>query len=361
MHIINNLSANASSIPTNDFVLALLGLIVTIIFMVGIYKYLDRLPHKGRGVFSPAKETYLAHLMTSLILVGISAAAWDIWWHRAVGRDSIFELPHIFLYSAALLAVIAGVYGFYKTRDKTWKKIAIAMLVVPVSAPFDNFWHILFGVEDLSRPISLSWSPPHVALSIAVAMALFFLIPIIIRGKHYGLRHFFGAITFGSIMGILFFLLMPFHPTEGAGQLLGFWGAGIFAGAFSGVYMLAQKRLGGKVDAIRSGMITILLGLFFIGKETAPGMILLPHDKPPTWLFIFAHFIPLVFLDLAKDRLKPPVRGAIAGAMYATILFGFSRVYFEAQFQYGNIDVAIAVLASIIGGYIAGLIVDRKH
>jgi hypothetical protein len=347
------------TIHVGDVVFAAIGLIVSIIAMIAIYRFLDKLPHKS-GNFSEKKETFLARFVVSMILIGVSATAWDIWWHRAVGRDSMFELPHLFLYSSALLAVIGGVYGFYKTRHKIWKKVAIAMLVVPITAPFDNFWHLFFGVEDLSRPVSMSWSPPHATLSITILLALVFLIPIIIRTKHSGLRHFFGTIAFGSIMGILMFLLLPIHPTEGMGQLLGFWGAGILAAFLAGTYMSAQKWLGGKVDAIRAGLVTILLGLLFIGEETAPGIIILPHDKPPTWLFIVAHFIPLVFLDLMKDRIKPPIRGAIAGAIYTFLLFGFSRVYFEAQFQYGNIDVAIAVIAGIIGGFIAGLAVSKK-
>lgn len=49
----------------------------------------------------------LVRAIAAALTIAVVAATWDVWWHSAVGRDTFWEPPHLFLYSAAL-CVIAG-------------------------------------------------------------------------------------------------------------------------------------------------------------------------------------------------------------------------------------------------------------
>ncbi len=120
--------------------------------------------------------------------------AWDIAWHRSIGRDAFITPPHITVYMCAVLAAIitgisassprrldgigkrsgpspVGVLGF---RAPLGAFIAawggIAMLT---SAPFDNWWHAAYGV-DLKVE-----SPPHAVAILgvfAIALGVLYLI-----------------------------------------------------------------------------------------------------------------------------------------------------------------------------------------
>src|SRR3989344_237487 len=134
---------------------ALIGLVAVVAAAVIFYWIVSRLPLSKKNKLSPAKELFFARLTISLALGALASAGWDVWWHRAVGRDTFWEPPHMFLYALAALGVLAGLYAYHRTHKRVWKRISTALMFIPLSAPFDNLWHILFGVEDLSRPISL--------------------------------------------------------------------------------------------------------------------------------------------------------------------------------------------------------------
>lgn len=115
-------------------------------------------------------EVILTRFIISALFIAVLATVWDVWWHAFQGRDTLFEPPHNFLYLATVSAIIAGVYGWYKTREKVWRRLAIVLAAVPLSAPFDEFWHQLYGVENLSTPLII-WAPPHLALVAAIIIA----------------------------------------------------------------------------------------------------------------------------------------------------------------------------------------------
>ncbi len=100
--------------------------------------------------------------------------AWDVSWHRSIGRDTFWTPAHIAIYASGVLAAIAcgylilgttfrpsanlkhasvGVLGF---RAPLGAFIAawggIAMLA---AAPFDNWWHSAYGLD-----VKII-SPPH--------------------------------------------------------------------------------------------------------------------------------------------------------------------------------------------------------
>ena len=114
----------------------------------------------------------------ALGLLGVAltwfGAAWDVSWHRLIGRDTFWSVPHLFLYGgislwglSALVATITAMRG-RPVRGRELRVgpfraelglalVGVAAAIVIASAPFDDAWHRAFG-----RDIDI-WSPPHLA------------------------------------------------------------------------------------------------------------------------------------------------------------------------------------------------------
>jgi len=131
----------------------------------------------------------------SSLFAAVVAGTWDAWWHGALGRESFWSPPHVLLYSSVILAIIAGVHGWYRTREKIWRKLATLLVLVPAPAPFDELWHRVFGVENLSSPL-IVWSPPHVVLIGSIVGSFLMLLPIIRRDENINAQRLFGPLTF---------------------------------------------------------------------------------------------------------------------------------------------------------------------
>jgi hypothetical protein len=118
--------------------------------------------------------------------------AWDVAWHRSIGRDSFLTPAHVAIYLCGVVALIVCAYLiFYTTfgnnqelkaesvevlgfREPLGAFIAawggIAMLT---SAPFDNWWHAAYGLD-----VKII-SPPHTLLILGIrgiAVGILFLI-----------------------------------------------------------------------------------------------------------------------------------------------------------------------------------------
>jgi hypothetical protein len=115
-------------------------------------------------------------LVLGLIGVALTwfGAAWDVSWHRLIGRDTFWSAPHLFLYGgislwglAAVVATVTATRG-RPVRGRELRVgpiraelglalVGIAAAMVIGSAPLDEAWHRMFG-----RDVDI-WSPPHLA------------------------------------------------------------------------------------------------------------------------------------------------------------------------------------------------------
>jgi hypothetical protein len=118
--------------------------------------------------------------------------AWDVSWHRSIGRDTFWTPAHMLIY---LCGVLAGIIGFWLVYQCTFGKnpelrassVSVLGLHAPLgvfvagwgglamltSAPFDNWWHNAYGLD-----VKIV-SPPHTLLILgvrAVAVGMLFLI-----------------------------------------------------------------------------------------------------------------------------------------------------------------------------------------
>ena len=134
-------------------------------------------------------------------VLGVTSAyiggAWDVSWHRTIGRDSFLTPAHILIYLCGVVAAVVcgylilytsfgparsagvqqlraesvGVLGFHAPLGAfiaAWG--GIAMLT---SAPFDNWWHAAYGLD-----VKII-SPPHTLLLLgirAISLGVLFLI-----------------------------------------------------------------------------------------------------------------------------------------------------------------------------------------
>ena len=298
-----------------------------------------------------AKKHILARLIASLLFIAVVAGTWDAWWHGAVGRDSFWEAPHLLLYSAVIIAIILGIYGWHITRETKWARLAIILLIVPLSAPFDELWHRAFGVEDLTSPLVI-WSPPHLALIFSVIISLILVLPLLRQDK--AAKVFFGSLVFAAIISLSLFVMAPLQPS-GPFSLLGFWGAAFMTLVFVGILLIAKGWIRGFASATVVTAFFLLITAIGFSEQIAPGVVIVPHDHPPPFLTIFSYLVPAVLIDLWKAKLW--FRGAMAGLLSGGILYGFAWFFFEPQFKYGFADGLTATVASLIGGLIAGIAV----
>ena len=303
-------------------------------------------------------QNLLTRFIASALFIAVLAGAWDAWWHGAMGRDTFWEPPHLLLYSAIIVAIAAGIYGWYKTREKIWRWLAIVLALVPISAPFDDLWHRLFGVENISSPL-IVWSPPHLVLIGAITASLVGLLPLIRRDKDITAQRFFGGLVLAAILNLFLFLATPVQPT-GPYELIGFWGAGIVAFLLVGVFLFASQWMPGVAGATLVAAFFLVINAIGFGEEIAPGVVIQPHDHPPMWLTIFSLLVSVVIIDFTKR--KPLwIGGALAGILWSGLLYGFSSIFFKPEFQYIAGDTGIAVFAGLIGGITAGLLVSKFY
>ena len=123
--------------------------------------------------------------------------AWDIAWHRSIGRDAFWTAPHITVYLCAVLATIMSGYLILTAtfgrstegRSEEIRAVSVGVLgfraplgafiaawggiAMLTSAPFDNWWHAAYGV-DLKVE-----SPPHAVAILgvfAIALGVLYLI-----------------------------------------------------------------------------------------------------------------------------------------------------------------------------------------
>ena len=118
--------------------------------------------------------------------------AWDVSWHRSIGRDTFWTPAHIAIYACGVLAAIICSYLILTTtfgRSAELRPSSVTVLgfraplgafiaawggiAMLTSAPFDNWWHAAYGLD-----VKIV-SPPHTLLILgirAVAVGVLFLI-----------------------------------------------------------------------------------------------------------------------------------------------------------------------------------------
>jgi hypothetical protein len=118
--------------------------------------------------------------------------AWDVSWHRSIGRDTFWTPAHLAIQACGVMAaIICGYLMLVNTFGRSAKLKAASVKVLGfraplgafiaawggiamiTSAPFDNWWHAAYGLD-----VKIV-SPPHTLLILgmrAVSIGILFLI-----------------------------------------------------------------------------------------------------------------------------------------------------------------------------------------
>ncbi len=326
-----------------------------------LYLFIDHLPKPTKNKITPKTEPVYTKAMISLWMIALLSATWDFWWHRAVGRDSFWVMPHILLYLSIISGIVLCFYIWRHSRDVIWKHIFFILLLAPVAGAFDNYFHTIWGVENLSKPLLVSWSPSHVLLALSATITSILLLKILLRYRRTNDFSFFGNICFAAILALIMFILLPFYPTGSWGQIAGFAGAGIISLVYIAILLSSEKIMQGRIDGTQVSIFIIVLFVMFYTKDIAPQVSVTPHDQAPIWLLVFSFIGTGVLLDVTKNRFPTWIRGLFAGVVWSGILFGFSTNFFSPQFQYGMTEIFTAISFSAIGGLVAGSIFGLFH
>ena len=312
------------------------------------------IPQSRPAVSRAATLVVLPRLLAAALFVVLAAGSWDIWWHAAVGRDSFWEPPHILLQAAIAVIIAGAAYGWWHARTRSWQWIALAALLVPLSAPFDELWHRAYGVETLISPL-IVWSPPHVALVVGLLAVGALLLPLLRQEPDPVATTLFIALVAASLLELLVFLTIPLQPL-GPYRLIGFVGAGS-PGLAAGLVLVAAMRLIPHVGPATLTMaFFLLLNQLTLGEQLAPGVIVPPHPHAPPWLAVFALLAGAVWVDLAGRRLAPWATGAVAGFIIAAIFYPLAAGFIGEAFRYGMRETITAVVAETIGTSVGAVV-----
>ena len=296
-------------------------------------------------------EKTFSRIIAVLLFLAVIGGTWDAWWHGAMGRDTLFEPPHLLLYFSVLSAISFASYAWYVSRHRLWKRLAFVLLLIPVSAPFDELWHRIFGVEDLSSPL-IVWSPPHLAIVLALAASIILLFPLL-RKDSKDMQILFGSLSFAALLSILLFLVSPLQP-EGSWHLLGFFGSGFIAFILVSIFLLSQRWIPHKAGAIFCSAFFLSLSSIGFNEKIAEGVIVNPHAHSPTFLIVFSILaVALIISLLSRNTL---LSGALAGLSWSLLIYGLSWIFFEPAFVYSFTEGLIAVFSATFGGLLAGLL-----
>ena len=157
--------------------------------------------------------------------------AWDVSWHRSIGRDSFLTPAHMAIYACGVIAAIICGYLIFATtfgKSAALKDVSVNVLgfraplgafiaawggiAMIVSAPFDNWWHAAYGLD-----VKIV-SPPHTLLILGmrgVSVGVMFLILAAMNRAHIdsrsestylSLRRLFLYLGGLMVVGQMFFL-----------------------------------------------------------------------------------------------------------------------------------------------------------
>jgi len=296
-------------------------------------------------------RSILIRLITISLFTAVLAGTWDVWWHGALGRETFWSPPHLLLYTSVLVAIGTGFYGWWKTREASWKWLALVLFLIPASAPFDELWHRVFGVEQVNSPL-IVWSPPHVVLALALIGSFLFLFSHLRRDEDITARHMLQSIALASALSLALFLASPLEPI-GPYHIIGFEGAAVGSGLIALVFLLSQEWMKRFASASSVAGVFMLISAMNFGEKLSTFVNIQPHDHSPSWLMIFSCLLPAALIDVLRE--KPLwLRGGFVGLFHGGLLYGFSSRFFEVQFQYSSQDMWIAIGTSLIAGLIIG-------
>lgn len=296
--------------------------------------------------------------------------AWDVSWHRSIGRDSFLTPAHVLIYLCGVVAAIVCGYLILYTTFGPVRKADVQQLraqsvrvlgfraplgafiaawggiAMLTSAPFDNWWHAAYGLD-----VKII-SPPHTLLILgirAVSLGILFLIlaamnrasdttaamlasdsfasqPDIQRQSDYRILQrlllYLGGLL---VTGQMFFLLAQTWDVM-LHQALAYIAMGI---AVPVAFAVVSRASGNRwACTISAGIYTalgiaetLILPLFHASPKLGPVYFPVTHFVPAKFPILI--LVPAIALDLLWRHMrtwKPWQIAAVSGVVFVAIL-----------------------------------------
>jgi hypothetical protein len=284
--------------------------------------------------------------------------AWDVAWHRSIGRDTFLTPAHVAIYACGVIAAILCGYLIFATTfgsSQAMKAQSVSVLgfraplgafmaawggiAMLTSAPFDNWWHNAYGLD-----VKII-SPPHTLLILGmrmVSVGVMFLIlaamnrigdPAIgmVRANedaaaYKTLRWMFLYLGGLTVVGQMFFLTeetwdVMLHSVSAYVVM-----AIAIPVAFAVIARASGYRWACTVSAAIYMAYTIAEILIFPLVPASPklGPVFFPVTHLVPVRFPVLLIVPAIALDLLWDRLrtwKPWQIAAVSGVVFVALLF----------------------------------------
>jgi len=284
-------------------------------------------------------------------LAGTSASiggAWDVSWHRSIGRDSFWTPAHMLIYACGILAGVVGTWLVLKAtfgHDERLRNASVNIfglraplgvflagwggLAMLTSAPFDNWWHNAYGLD-----VKIV-SPPHTLLILgirAISIGMMFLILAAMnRAADAGTSDFkslqrlflyLGGLAIGGQM----FFLQEFTRDTALHRSAAYIAMGIALPILFATIWQASRFRWAATTAASIYMVIIIseiliLPLFPAQPKLGPVFYPVTHFVPAKFPVLL--FIPALALDLLWQRVRswrPWQIALVSGILFVTIL-----------------------------------------
>ena len=294
-------------------------------------------------------KIFAIHALAFALVVTAFGASFDAWWHVSQGRESFFVLPHLFIYGGVIASLLFSLILAKSTHQKIWKWIFVTLLIIPLTAPFDELWHRLVGIERVES-VLIVWSPPHIALFGAAILAVILFMKVLKKEKDIVSERIIGNLMLASLFNLLFIILVPFFPL-GPHHILGFWGAGVAAFIFITISLTANYIFPGVAAATTTALFFIIFHTI-VSDANIGNIESRIYSHIPNWVLILSYAIPAAWIDISK-KIPLLLRSVVASALWSILFFGFSNSYLDIDFQFSSFNFYQALIASILGGALA--------
>ncbi len=275
--------------------------------------------------------------------------AWDVSWHRSIGRDSFWTPAHMLIYACGVLAGIVGMWLVLNAstgRDPGLRRASVQVLglhaplgvflagwgglAMITSAPFDNWWHNAYGLD-----VKIV-SPPHALLILGIRMVSVGMMLLILAAMNRAadarttdfkalqrLFLYLGGLAIGGQM----FFLQEFTGEVRLHRVLAYLSMAVALPVlFAAVSQASRFRWAATVMASIYMLFLIaeilILPLFPAQPKLGPVFYPVTHFVPAKFpvLIVF----PALALDLFWQRArswKPWTIALISGVLFVAVLF----------------------------------------
>jgi hypothetical protein len=292
-------------------------------------------------------------------VVGVTSAsiggAWDVSWHRSIGRDTFWTPAHLMIQLCAILAAIVGIWLVTQStlnRDPELRAASVNILgfraplgvflaawggvAMITSAPFDNWWHNAYGLD-----VKIA-SPPHALLILGIRAVSFGMLFLILAAMNRAAAA--GATNFSRLqklllyMGGLTVIGQMFFVQEFTWDVVLHQSSAYIAVAIAIPIMLAAyseatrfRWAATTVTAIYTAMIIaeiLILPLFPAQPKLGPVFTPVTHLVPakfPVLIIVPAFALDLFWQQTQKWKWTPwktiLVSGILSGLIFVALLF----------------------------------------